>query len=901
MKILPVCAVLLFPLSPTMANEPTVAKSEFPPTPATEPEDALSTFEVAQGFHLRLVAHEPEVCDPIAMAFDEQGRAWVVEMRGYSERREEALGRVRLLEDTTGDGFFDRSIVFKDGLKWPTAILPYRDGVFVGATPDLFFFRDTDGDGVSDHERVVFTGFGGGKLKLNMQALFNSFRWGPDNRVWGATAANGGTVTRPDDPAFGPVSLRGSDFSFDPEALDLRPENGTAQYGMSFDSFGRRFVCSNSRHLIWVAYERSQAPSNRWYSPPPALVDIPDDGAAAPVFRISPDEPWRVVRTRWRVAGVVKGIVEGGGRVSGYFTSATGVHLYWGNTFGDEFRNNAFIGDVGSNLVHRKVIRHRENSLGLVASRSDPDEKTEFLRSRDNWFRPTSFATGPDGCLYITDMYRETIEHPWSLPEPIKRHLDLNSGWDRGRIYRVEPAAFTKPEIPNLSHASTAELRSLTNHPADWHRTSARRLLYQLGEEVDSPARPAGIFSDPPSLPLDEQTLAEIEGDDWTRTAFLSTLDTLEKLRTAWKGRTLAESRLSAALAKMAGRTGEPETLETFSSDLDTLPLSPELADAIVALFEGVESHPDPETRKAVVSLLRKPESWSRLRGELAGEGLFEDILRRRAAFRLLSLIDPTGAQEQFELLFSQHLDDPAFLEDIVPHLADLPLLAKSFSLLPPSLRDLVGPRILASSEASKVLLQSVKSGTVSLSDLAASMLEGLRNHGDKEVNELAKANLPQVLSRIDVIEQYRPALDRTGNPSNGKYVFARACLTCHRTSEGEGIELGPDVTTFAAIGGESLLERILDPNREVAPQYQAYNFNRKDGSSLTGVIRSETPEAVHLRMPGGLEETFRRSEVISMKSLGRSLMPDGLEAAISVAEMADLLAYLSASSTAQQ
>src|SRR5690606_13586223 len=166
-----------------------------------------------------------------------------------------------------------------------------------------------------------------------MQALFNSLRWGPDNRIWGATAGNGGTVTRPDDASFDAVALRGADFSFDPETLDLRQENGTAQYGMSYDSLGRRFVCSNSRHLIWLAYERHQAKTNPWVSLPAPLIDIPADGPAPTVHRISPDEPWRIVRTRWRVAGVVKGIVEGGGRVSGFLVAASGIHLYWGDAF----------------------------------------------------------------------------------------------------------------------------------------------------------------------------------------------------------------------------------------------------------------------------------------------------------------------------------------------------------------------------------------------------------------------------------------------------------------------------------------------------------------------------------------------------------------------------------------
>ena len=201
MKTFLLCAATYFSgLIAFSQNAPEVSSDEIPRIPATEPGDALNTFEIEDGFTLSLAAAEPDVTDPIAMAFDEKGRAYVIEMRGYSERRDDAICRIRLLTDIDHDGDFEQSVVFKEGLKWPTAILCYRGGVFVGATPDVYFLRDNDGDGISDEERLIFTGFGEGKLELNMQALFNSLRWGPDNRIWGATAGNGGTVTRPDDP-----------------------------------------------------------------------------------------------------------------------------------------------------------------------------------------------------------------------------------------------------------------------------------------------------------------------------------------------------------------------------------------------------------------------------------------------------------------------------------------------------------------------------------------------------------------------------------------------------------------------------------------------------------------------------------------------------------------------------
>jgi putative heme-binding domain-containing protein len=256
--------------------------------------------------------------------------------------------------------------------------------------------------------------------------------------------------------------------------MDLRAEVGGGQWGITFDDFGRKFFTSNSRHLVQLMYDR-RAKAGPLPLPPPA-VDIPVDGPQAEVFRQSPVEPWRVIRTQWRVSGAVKGPIEGGGRASGYFSGAAGGTIYRGDAYPPEFRGDAFVADCGSNLIHRKKLT---GEIQLSAARAPGEEKSEFLASRDNWFRPVSFANAPDGCLWFCDMYRETIEHPWSLPEPLKSHLDLNAGSDRGRIWRIVPDGFTPRPAPQLSKAKSAEIVALLGHPNGWHRDTAARLLHE--------------------------------------------------------------------------------------------------------------------------------------------------------------------------------------------------------------------------------------------------------------------------------------------------------------------------------------------------------------------------------------------------------------------------------------
>jgi putative heme-binding domain-containing protein len=199
------------------------------------------------------------------------------------------------------------------------------------------------------------------------------------------------------------------------------------------------------------------------------------------VFRTSPAEPWRIVRTRRRAADpeYQKRLPPTELVATGFFTSATGVTVYRGDAYPEEVRGNVFIGDVGGNLVHRKTLE--PDGISFIATRAD--ESVEFITSTDNWFRPVNFVNGPDGCLYILDMYRETIEHPSSIPDDIKAHLDLYSGDDRGRVYRLVPPKWNPHGVLNLAAMTSDGLVAQLNSTNAWNRETAQRLIVERGDD----------------------------------------------------------------------------------------------------------------------------------------------------------------------------------------------------------------------------------------------------------------------------------------------------------------------------------------------------------------------------------------------------------------------------------
>lgn len=462
------------------------------PVPGKSPAEALRTFETLSGFHLELVAAEPLVRSPVASAIDADGNLYVCEMRDYPFKPADGgkpVGGVRLLRDVDGDGRYDEAHDFAEELLWAAGVVPWKGGVFIAAPPDIWYMKDTDGDFKADVKRRVFTGFG----LENQQAMVNNLQFGLDHKIYGSTAGNGGEIRPGNDPHAKPFVVNGRDFRFDPATERFETITGTVQFGNTFDDWGSRFLCSESQPLRHVVLEEEYLVRNPFLAVAETIQNVAP--GPVPIFRISPIERWRHIRSSRRIAKNERAAASAGASHH-VVDAAAGVTIYRGGAYPAEYYGQVFFGDGQNNLVHR---RHLVPD-GVTFSSHRVDEKTEFVRSSDIWFRPVNFLNAPDGTLYCLDMNREYLESI-HIPLDVVKHLDLASGRNNGRIYRIAPDGFRSPAPPRLSKATSAELVAALESPHGWWRDTAQRLIYERQDKSILPAlrKMAGESASPQS------------------------------------------------------------------------------------------------------------------------------------------------------------------------------------------------------------------------------------------------------------------------------------------------------------------------------------------------------------------------------------------------------------------
>lgn len=948
------------------------------------PEALLAGFRIDPGLRIELAAREPQIASPVAAAFDEHGRLWVVEMPDYPNGPgpdQPPEGRLRILVDRDGDGVFETASTFADGLLFANGLLPWKGGVIVTAAPHILYLKDADGDGRADLREVWFEGF----ATQNPQLRVSFPLLGPDGWVYVANGLRGGTVRRFGKESAPAVNINGMDFRFDPLDPDrYEAVSGMGQFGQTFDDWGNRFVCDNNHHLRHIVLEARYLRRNPYLAVTAVVQDTCElePGPLSSGVRLFP------LSKNWTTSSLH----------AGRFTAACGVFIYRGDLLGEKHHGTAFTCDPTGNLVHQEVLRPQGASFRSKPAR----DGVEFLAHPSDWFRPVFLTSGPDGAMYVVDMCRAVIEHPEFMPEELKQRPDLLWGKDRGRIWRIVPEDRRLARQPvALGRLSSPELVRFLGHANGWHRDTAFRLLLERQDAAvvplllpiietgemptarllaatlvqrlcpEHPQRPwlrllsdahprlrqaglrllreadiadeavVGVLlklagdADPAVRFQAALTLGDVRGhedrvvsaladigrtsaaDPWTRLAIASSAPT--------RAPRLLLQLLRSEGSKPAEALADAEARRLLIEDLATLTGAGKDSDSVAEVLQALLNLPgsEQETRLVGIAALAVglDRRGARLQQFLAQlppqrqplcrdfEAFVHQLLEPlgdapQAAWtprriRLLAFLPGEKVQGLLQKLVTSDGDPEARLEAVRALGAQRYSETASFLLehwpsLTPAVRKEAITVLLRDEASTLALLEAVATGRVQASELEPSRIQLLLQDRREAVRNKAQAVLRSELpaERRAVLERYRAALRLQGDALRGQEVFRKNCAGCHRV-RGIGVDVGPDIGDTRTKTPEGLLVDILNPNQAIDGNFINYTVLLKDGRILTGVIATETPNAVILKRAENQTDTVLRADIEAVRSSGQSLMPEGLEKTISVEEMADLIAFL--------
>lgn len=503
LALCPALALAQEPAKPAGKKGPAVeeeipfpANIPIPEATVLSPQEALQTIKVPAGYKVELVASEPLISTPVAMQFDPEGRLWVVEMNGYmpnidGKGEDVKNGRVVVLEDTDGDGRMDKSTVFLDKLVMPRAISLRKGGALIAEPPNVYWCPDANGDLQADTKEVAIPAYTTGG---NPEHMPNGLLLALDNWLYSAKSSKRYRFT---------------------QAGALKSENTAfrGQWGICQDDFGRLYYNYNSDQLRADLLPAESLARNPLFKSA--------EGVNVKIAKSQKTFPGRVTPGVNR--GYLKGILVDGKLAD--FTAACGPLIYRGDLM-PELRGSSFVCDTSANLVKRNI--HQEKD-GFIEAR-DAYNKTEFLTSTSERFRPVNLYDGPDGALYCVDMARGVVQHityvtPWLRRQFIERKLELPL--TQGRIWRIVPENFAKRRpAPHLAKAGAEQLVAALSNANGWTRDTAQRLLVEQGAQA-----PVAAIED--LLKSAKEPLARLHA--------LWTLEGLEKLRPATLQTALAD------------------------------------------------------------------------------------------------------------------------------------------------------------------------------------------------------------------------------------------------------------------------------------------------------------------------------------------------------------------------
>lgn len=422
------------------------------------PEQSLKTIYVPNGYRVDLVANEPMIKEPVTVAWDGNGKMYVAQMMTYMQdidasHEDEPWSRISILEDTDGDGKMDKSVVFIDSMVLPRIMLPLDDRIIIGETynRNLYSYRDTDGDGTADEKILLLEDTTRDNRNLEHQDA--NMLWSIDNWLY--------------------VTNKTFRYRFTNGTLirDTLPEPAVGQWGLTQDETGRLFFSRAGAEIPALGFQQH-----------PMYGSLEMDGHWDESFM----EPWPIVGTL-DAQGGPRRIKERDSTLN-KFTGVAGQEVFLGDKMPPAY-GDLFIPEPVGRLIRRAKVHHRNGKIIL----ENPYHQAEFLASTDPLFRPVHAATGPDGCLYVVDMYRGIIqEGTWVGEGSYLREVVKEKGYDkffgRGRIYKVRHETMEPGPAPRLLDKSAGELLQYLRHPNGWWRMTAQKLIVLKADKSVVPA-----------------------------------------------------------------------------------------------------------------------------------------------------------------------------------------------------------------------------------------------------------------------------------------------------------------------------------------------------------------------------------------------------------------------------
>jgi putative membrane-bound dehydrogenase-like protein len=931
-------------------------------SPPLSPQQSLATIKVRQGLTAEIMAAEPLVSSPVAIAFGPDGRLWVAEMYDYPSGADGKFrpgGRIRVLSSSRGDGRYDQSTVFLDGIPFPTGVTVWRNGILVCAAPDILYAEDTRGTGKADVVKKLFSGFG----TENYQARVNSLEYGLDGWVYGSCGLFGGTITSFTGKT---LALGNRDFRIKPDTGEIEPAAGRTQQGRVRDDWDNWFGCDNT-HLAWhYPLPDHYVRRNPHVAPPdPAVVLAAGDEA-----------------TRLYPAGNLQLFKLSG--PPGRPTAVCGLGVYRDDLLGKDLTGDLIACEPVNLLLHRMKLQPNQSTFTAV--RAVGEERSEFLTSTDPWFRPVQVRTGPDGCLWIVDMHRYVIEHPrWIPPEELAK-VDVRAGAALGRIFRIQPMDRGPRPMVRLDKLDNAGLVAALDSPNGCQRDLGMQMLlwrdakdaaWALTKMATECPRPEGRLHALCTLDgfgrlTRELVLGLEEKHPGVRRAtirlserFLAHEDLTGQMLSVHRGDPNGQVRLQAAFSLGEWKdasAGEQLALVALDSPADPYlggaVLSSVSARNVAEVLAGVLQIRDaPVLRRREPSQLLRPlfvtacasekrDAMFRVLREALDDRpdrramavladfldaldrsgrVLEDIVDRRTREVISRTINqarsvaanPRAAVEDriaAVALLGREAGDRELLVGLLAALHPAPIqsaaaialnrasnpeaLLEAWANYSPGLKSLVLDLLVSRKGGANILLDAIENHAVPAAQIDAARRQRLISDKDKAIRERAAKLFAAAINpdRQKVVAAYDDVLKLKGDSSRGHAVFAKSCSVCHRL-DGVGTEVGPDLAQIQNKSPAYLLQEILDPNRNVDSRYVEYRATTKAGREFGGILSAESATSVTLRGQEGREQVLLRGELEVLESTGRSLMPEGLEKDLSRQDLGDLIAYLTAKS----